>query len=300
MKIASLRVTEGWDANRRLVGQMAVAGLLCVASILLMQSGALASGGLSSTILSIPAPGFVAAPLGTANGPMTPSNVAQVLGSNEGPSSALGQSLADGTITAYIRSWDHQPINGDAIVIAGFQFTTASDETSFANGLATQMRSQAGSASFPVTDIPGASGAAVHTSTSNGTPLAEFIVSFAKGNTVFQVVIATTSGDLTSGNAASVASEQFADAPDTPLAGPGFHWRLSRIVPLCGIPFCIVIILLGRRRKYPPALRAYPYRGGHDASFTALVPSGPGGISSSPVGPVSTEERPKVGAERWQ
>ena len=158
MKIAWFGGTEGSNAARRLVGRMAAVGLLSTGSVLLLSSNAFASGSdLPSTILANSIPGLVPIPLGNENGPITQSNVGLVLGSDNGASSSLGQSLADGAVTAYIRSWNRQPANGDAVLITAFEFKTAPDESSFVDDFDGQLQNDAGNSSFPVSGIPGAS-----------------------------------------------------------------------------------------------------------------------------------------------
>jgi hypothetical protein len=279
---------------------MAVVGILSAAPLFLLQSNAFASGsGLSSTIIASSLPGLVPTPLGTENGPITQSNVGLILGSGNGTSSALGQRLANGAVTAYVRSWNHQPSNGDAVVIFAFEFKTASDESSFVNGINNQMRSQAGNEPFAVAGIPGASGAEVHTSTS-GPASSEYIVSFEKGNTAFEVAVATSSGDLTSADAVSVANQQYANAPDNPASGSATNWHFLGVVPLVGLLLCIAIIVIGRMRKYPQALRGLPPQSGRNWGPPVADPSGPQGAYSYPIGPAPSGERPKVSADQWQ
>jgi len=304
MKIGRSGFLRRSYATKRLIGRAAIVGLLSAGPVFLLQENALASGpgGLSSTILAVSVPGLVQTPLGTENGPITQSNIGLVLGSNVGASSALGQSLGNGSVSAYIRSWNHQPSDGDAAVITAYQFKYASDETSFVDGLDSELRSQAGQAgneSFAVTGIPRASSAETHTSVSGG-PLTEYVEAFAKGNTAFQVVIATSSGDLTSADAVSVANQQFAIAPDIPASGSGTNWHLLRVVPLVGLVLCIAIVVIGRKRKYPPALRGLPPRGGQNWGPPRVAPSGTWGTYSSPVGSVPSEQQPKVSVDQWQ
>jgi hypothetical protein len=144
MKIARFEVLKRMNAARYLVGRVAIVGLVSTASVFLLQTNAFASGsgGLSSTIVANPLPGLVPLPLGTENGPITQSNVDLVEGNDKSGSSALDQALADGTVTAYIRSWSHRPSNGDAVVITAFQFKNAPDESSFVNGFTNQLQSQ--------------------------------------------------------------------------------------------------------------------------------------------------------------
>jgi hypothetical protein len=289
------------NAARYLVGRVAIVGLVSTASVFLLQTNAFASGsgGLSSTIVANPLPGLVPLPLGTENGPITQSNVDLVEGNDKSGSSALDQALADGTVTAYIRSWSHRPSNGDAVVITAFQFKNAPDESSFVNGFTNQLQSQS-SPQFAVTGIPGASGFEVHTAQS-GIALTEYIVSFTKGNTAFQEFMATSSGDLTTANAISVADQQFAVAPDIPASNSGTNWHLLPGVPLVGLLVCVAIVVIGRRRKYPEALRGLPPQGGNFwAPPAGAAPSGPWASYSSPAGSVPSEQQPKVSADQWQ
>jgi hypothetical protein len=300
MKIARFGDTERSNAARRLVGRMAAVGLLSTGSVLLLSSHAFATGSdLPSTILANSIPGLVPTPLGNENGPITQSNVGLVLGSDNGASSSLGQSLADGAVTAYIRSWNRQPPNGDAVVITAFEFKTAPDESSFMDDFDSQLQNDAGNTPFAVSGIPGASGAEVHTTTS-GISSSEYIVSFAKGNTAFQVVVATSSGDLTSANAVSLANQQFANAPDVPASGSGANWHLLPGVPLVGVVLYVAIVAIGRKRKYPVALRGLPTGNGHHWAPPAVPSPGLPAGYSSPAGPVPSEQRPKVGADQWQ
>jgi len=304
MTIMQFGVAGGSDTVGRAIGsrgacRLAVILLLTTAYVFLMRSNAFASDGLSSVILSSSEPGLVAAPPGTFDGPITQSNVNAVMGSTNDATSALGQSLADGGITGYIRSWDRQPSNGDAVVIAAFEFTNASEENSFVYSLDAAMRGQSGSEPLAVPGISGASGSALHTSAS-GTPLSEYVVSFAKGDTVFQVGVASSSGGLSGADAVSVAHRQFAVAPDTPAGTSGTTWDWWRVVPLAGIPFCIAIILVARTRKYPAALSGLPPRGGYHWDPPSVLPSRPSGAYALPVAPVSTHERPNVSGDQWQ
>jgi hypothetical protein len=304
MKIAGLEVPWESNATSCHLGRIALVGLVAAASLFLVTGRASAAESadapLSTTILSIPEPGFVAVPLGDGNGPITQSNVGQIL-SDDPTASEFGKSLADGDITAYLRSWSHQPNNGDAIIIFGYQFTYAGDEGAFMGGLNGQLRRESGGALFDVADIPGAVGAEAHTTTASNVPITEYVVSFTKGNEAFQVVVATTSGDLTNTDAASVAHEQFASAPDVPAKG-GHRTVWHRIggAPLIGLGVIIVILLLSRLRKYPVALRGQLPLRGQNHNPPPASPSGSLWSPSPTTEETSTGDRPKVGAEQWQ
>ena len=147
---------NGSNPMWRLVTRIAVIVSLTTAYVFVMQSSAFAAGSLSSTILSIPEPGLVALPLGNYNGPVSRSNVDAVMGSSTDATGALGQSLADGDVTGYLRSWARQPNDGDAVVIGAFAFNFAVEENSFLESLDTQMHSQPGNEPLAVPDISGA------------------------------------------------------------------------------------------------------------------------------------------------
>jgi hypothetical protein len=130
--------------------------------------------------------------------------------------------------------------------------------------------------------------------------LAENTVIFEKGNLVFEVETASASGDLTSADAVSVASQQFAAAPDIP-ASPGTNLNALRLVLLAvGLVLTVTMIVVGRKRKYPFALTGLPPRLGNSGAPPAFGPPGPWNTPSPPAGVLSDETRSKVGAERWQ
>ncbi len=283
----------------RLVTRIAVIVSLTTAYVLVMQSNAFATGSLSSTILSIPEPGLVALPLGNYNGPVSRSNVDAVMGSTTDAAGALGQALADGDVTGYLRSWSRQPNDGDAVVIGAFAFNYAFEEDSFLNSLDTQMHTQSGIEPLAVPKIAGASGITAHTTTSSGAPLTEYEVTFEKGNTVFQVAVVSSSGDLTSADALSIADRQFANAPDTAASTATVIYRTDWTkvgILVGGVLLTIALFIVGRKRKYPVALSGYALPGTQYPVPQYPVPQMPSGPSAQPIPP---EQRPKVGADQW-
>jgi hypothetical protein len=94
MKMARFEVLERSNAARRLVGRVALVGMLSTASVFLLQANAFASDSdLSSVVLANTVPGLVPLPLGPQNGPITQSNVDVVEGDDKGgtsPTSAPG------------------------------------------------------------------------------------------------------------------------------------------------------------------------------------------------------------------
>jgi hypothetical protein len=277
MKNPRFNVTGRSHSARRLVGRLAVIGLLSTAPALLVPSSAWASGGddgLSTTILAHTVPGLVPAPLGTENGPVALSAV--------------------GDVGAYIRTWNHQPTNGEAVVIEAFEFTNSSAETFFLNTLDSGLKGQArekGNAAFAVTGIPGASGAEVHT-TSSGKPVTEYIVSFEKGNTVFQEVEATSAHELTAADAVAVADRQVAHAPA--VLSSGTSWILLPGVPLLAFFLCIVTVAIRRKRRQPAHLSRFSSHSNTSWDLPAVPPTGDLGF-----GPLLGATDPEsIGTER--
>jgi hypothetical protein len=239
----------------------AVAMLVVLAGVfglLLQQPAASAAGNLSSIILPTPWPGFVEAPPGPYNGPITPSSMALVMGSN---SAGLGQAqdvLTSGELTGYLRLWVHQPQNGDAVSIEAFQFVHADAENSFVSGLSSALQARTGATPFPVPGLPDASGVGDHT-TSAGAPLVANTVSFVKGDTVYEVTVGSEYGELTAADAISIATNQAASAPDTPALSSPVSWR-HRTGEVYGAAggsvFVFVLILIAMRRRRAPRLKA--------------------------------------------
>jgi len=126
--------------------------LLTSAALLGAQSVAAAMTSLSSVVLSQTLPGMVAAPPGVRNGPINESNIGLVTGgSSSFEATQFGQLLASGNVNGYVRSWVHEPVNGDAVVICAFQFLDPGQAASFVSGAVPQ---QDGATSFAVPNVP--------------------------------------------------------------------------------------------------------------------------------------------------
>jgi hypothetical protein len=306
MRRMHIDAAESDGKVERLFGRLVVIMLLVAVGVLSVTTRAFASSALSpestslsAIVLSETEPGLVAAAPGTLNGPLTQADLEQITGSSGAEANDFGQALASGDLTAYIRAWGHQPSDGDAVVITAYQFAKAPDESAFLSSLDNGTQARAGAVAFPTPGIPGAIGSATHAS-SSGTSLTEYAVVFEKGNLVFEVETASASGDLTSANAVSLASQQFAAAPDTP-ASPGTNLNGLRLVLVpVGLALTIAIIVVGRKRKYPFALTGLPARMGSNGMPPAFGPPGPWGAPSAQADGPSGEMRPKVGAEQWQ
>jgi hypothetical protein len=270
MKIQLRRVTKGSNSAWRLVGRFAVIGLLSATFLSFVQASAFASGGdgLSSTILARTLPGLVPTPLGTENGPVTHSGV--------------------GAVGAYIRTWNHRPTNGDAVIIEAFEFSDSPSGAAFLRTLDSGLKGQAGekgNSEFAVNGIPGGSGVELHT-TSSGTPVSEYVVSFLKGNTVFQEIVATTTRDLTAANAVSVASRQFADAHDVPANGA--NWTVLAVVPFAVLLFGVAMFAIRRRWRHPATLNGFTLYGDTEMGPSVVPLSGAQEFERLPAAPDST------------
>jgi hypothetical protein len=302
VKSSRLAPVGSSNRTRRLLGTLAAVGMIGAAGLTFLGPWATAANpedNLSTVVLSDAGPGMVAAPAGEYNGPVTPSNLSLVAGSNATATAQLSQGLSSGAVSAYIRFWNRQPANGDAVIVSAFTFTRAAEENAFATNSVAAVQNLSGATPFAVPSPPGASGFTVHTS-SSGTLVSEYSVEFVKGDTQFQIVVASTTGDLTSSNAILLAQQQYANAPDIPASGPQKIWVLdwSKVAVLVGgVVLTIAIFVVGRKRKYPPALRGFPA-----GAFTAGGPApwAPSGPYPAPPSGLPVQERPKVGAEQWQ
>jgi hypothetical protein len=137
--------------------------------------------------------------------------------------SAIRQQLESGQLSGYLRIWSRQvPQNGDAAVILALNISDSSQVGSFLGGLNHGISSQS-SETFSVPNMAGASGFTENLPLS-GQPATEYSVTFARGNTVFEVELATITGDITVNDAQSVAALQEArdpglvQSPTTPAA----------------------------------------------------------------------------------
>ena len=228
--------------------------VVAAAGLLSAESAASGASNLSSVVLSQSLPGLIASPPGIRNGPITESNLSLVTGANSGPAETqFAQLLASGNVSGYIRMWAHQPANGDAVVISAFQFQDPTQAAGFVNGEKGSLQVQAGVSPLAVPNVPGATGYLVHTSVS-GTPITEYLVVFDKGSTDIQMVVVTESGDVAAADATSLASQQWANVP-TPT-----DWTpIIRSIGFIGaVLLSLIIVLVARRRRYPPIFTARP------------------------------------------
>lgn len=175
---------------------------------------------LSTVVLSDSLPGFVANATGPTNGPINHSNL-KYFGMTAPDRSAIAAQIADGNVSGYIRTWVREPLNGDVVIITAVWFDDPAQTGEFMEG-ATNGARQVGGVPFAV---PGISGATGYSLSTTSTP--EFIVTFGKGNTAFEVAAVSGGYDLTGADAVSVALRQASDtsgaarAPLPPASGSG-------------------------------------------------------------------------------
>jgi hypothetical protein len=247
----------GSNRSRRMALRLACVGAVGTAVLVAAPLRALAAGDLSSVILSETIPGLVVAPPGNENGPITQTNISAVLGGASSPAvTELGDQLKSGDVSGYIRAWRHEPPNGDAVVINAFAFSNPGDGQSFLGGVVGGLQQQAGVTPFAVPGVAGATGYTIHSST-QGTPITEYLIAFEKGNTYYQISVVSESGDLSSNDAVRVATDQAANAPGTSTP---MNWTPVVVLSLFagGIVLSVGIVLLARRRAYPPVFGAPP------------------------------------------
>jgi len=271
------RSRAGW---RRTSTCMAVV-LAGTAGMFLAQSQASATDSLSSIVVSNALPGMVQVPAGALNGPLNQSNLHYFGGSN----GTLGKLVTSGAVTGYLRSWAHEPVNGDVAVIGAFQFQDATEMGSVLAGM-NSANGQQGS-TFAVPGITGGSGSVSHT-TASGVPVTVYVVTFAKGDIAYDVTLESTSGDLTSTDALTLADSQFAAAPGATVT-PSSNWATQAgevvgvaLVAIFVIGLIVILVQRSRRQSTPlaPSL----------SSATYLPPPPPGaGPGGMPYPPPPTE-----------
>jgi len=190
-------------------------------AVALPASLALASGSLSSIVLTTTLPGFVVAPAGAENGPLNAGNVNAVFqGDTASQRQELSQLLTSGQLSGYVRLWRSQPLTGDGILLLGFQSSSVYSVSTFLGGFekeAATLETQDHGSSFEVPGVIDAKGFNIDV-TGAATPVQEYIVAFAKGNSAFFITMATTKYDLSEADAITLAQRQWALAPGSPVA----------------------------------------------------------------------------------
>ncbi len=239
-------------------------GGLCLAAVVL--AGTVLAGdpasadgaapSLAGVMLTSPLPGFVADPPGPTNGAITPANADQPgLGSG---SALLAQLSTDGQLTSFVRTW-HDAASGDGIDLIATRFQDADLMSQFLREVAGAQRGTR----MRVAGDAAAEGYATF-GTFDGLGVADYVVTFTEGDTVF-VLAVVTRGDLTAFNAVKVAQVQ-ADAASAPAAAavigqasagprswlPSWHDALWLALLAAGV-LVAAITLAGRRRPARPA-----------------------------------------------
>jgi hypothetical protein len=184
-----------------------VGALVSAASLLLFQDPAFAEPpDLPAVFLANSLPGFSAEPPGPTNGPIDGSNL-KYLGMSSSAASSMGQQIAAGRVSGFIRTWAHDPVDGDGVIISAFWFQKSHDLVEFTAGEGNGAQGASG-IPFLLPGLPGASGYSIEESN-----ISVFVVLFTKADTAFQVDVVNGSHDLTRSDAVSLAQRQVADIP---------------------------------------------------------------------------------------
>jgi hypothetical protein len=175
---------------------------------LLVPSTAIAAGDLSSVVIVKTFPDLTASPPGALNGPISVSNLSDVIGSDDRRANEfMSQQLAGGDVSGYVRVWRHQPVNGEMITISAFRFHSLSELKFWQDGVNGEIRSLAGVATVAVPRVKGARGYKFQRSTL-GTLTMEYEITFVEGQTSFLVNVVSPSDRLTSSDAVTLATRQ--------------------------------------------------------------------------------------------
>jgi hypothetical protein len=239
----------------QLAGKFMSAILVCIGGISVAQPAASAASNLSSVVLTSTLPGLVAAPPGGDNGPLGQSNLGDLPVSTDVGAKLL-LALGDGAVSAgYFRAWGRQPANGDSVFIFAIHYKSSSAQVSWLKEVDAGLQAQPGGTTFSVPGISGADGYTAHVTTSAGEPSTANVVTFAKGGTIFILMVASM-GDLTTADAASLATRQAAKAPGTSS-------RIYKEGAIAGggvvVVLLLVMTLVRRSRNHSATSPAQPF-----------------------------------------
>jgi hypothetical protein len=229
----------------RVVKCAALVGMIAMA-LSVQATSALASGGLSSIVLSKALPNFVQTAPGPDNGPLSQSTVGTVFaGDTPAQQADIMQLVTSGELSGYIRVWHSEPLEGDGLVELAFQSSSATELSlllgGFENASANSVTENHGQ-EFNIPGIPDSKGYKVQLA-QNDPPVGEFVVAFAKGDSAFFMTLVTTKYDLTETEAISLAQRQSALTPGAAIApqtlpsvGEDLLW---------GVIVAVIVALLG-------------------------------------------------------
>jgi hypothetical protein len=150
---------------------------------------------------------LVASAPGTTNGPVGDAGLHYLPMNNKSGNTILEYIILR-RVAGYVRAFSRKPPNGDGVFIFAFRYKYSSEEVSWLRGFDSSVSASAGAVKFEVPGVNGASGFTVNTSTSTGTPVVEYVISFDVGLTSFIMIMGSPSGDLTKSNAISLAKSQ--------------------------------------------------------------------------------------------
>jgi hypothetical protein len=164
---------------------------------------------LAKIVLSKTLWGLVATPPGITNGPFTASDLSQVLTDFPGERTLAGE-LATGQATGYVRTWANRPADGDSVFIVALRFQNSLEASTFLSVAGTDGRSMELD-EFLVPAVPGAQAFELQASQSHtGSP--EYLVYFSTGQVFFLVGVVNGLGDLSTADAATLATNQASNA----------------------------------------------------------------------------------------
>jgi hypothetical protein len=212
---------------------------------------------------------MIESPSGALNGAITPGELNSIFG-DSGPTGALSRAIANGDVSAYLRTWANQPPNGAFVQVTAAQFPSSADASAALAG-AVHGTSTNHFGHFAVPEIPYATGVTLITNSQNGL-INEEIVQFAKGTILFdvgvgQVTTAANSGQsqLSEADVIQIARHQATLAPGpnlsptNPDATQSTAYKAGEYVgPVLLVFFVVglIVLIVQRRRKGASAARA--------------------------------------------
>ncbi len=177
--------------------------------------GAVVPGPTPSTVvLSECLPGFVAAPDGALNGPVSSSSL-----SSGTANPLLLTEISQGAISAYLRTWNHTYADGMGIVAdLVVEFPDAAQTTAFLDQLESTVIGQFHGATSIVAAPRGAIGYSTYNQLLPHST--DFGIAFGRGDFASFVVAATPGGSVTTGQIQYMAVAQWDALPAATVAAP--------------------------------------------------------------------------------
>ncbi len=170
---------------------------------------------LQSTVLTAPLPGFVAAPVGPTNGPLTATEFASQSSDPEQAETQFAALASQPGFGSFIRLWTDRDGSGSGandLAVLLFRIPDTAQAAAFTSGLRVPFQGSRATIPFVVPSVPGAQGFSIKVTTP--VDATEQVVVFRAGHYVSMIQLAsvtspTNTTPLTTSQAITVSYEQY-------------------------------------------------------------------------------------------